>query len=93
MYSEENRPKGVYNGGGKGVGYNHPAYPGSSSGDWATDISAKHNDLFHRIILSGGEVDVTTFKMEVQMMMEVVELEEDSLLKDIGLQVNIKAHI
>ena len=56
-YEDENRPKGGFNGGGKGLNYYLPSNPsecGSSGGGGATDMRIEVNDLFHRVIVAGG---------------------------------------
>ena len=55
-FNEENRPKGGFNGGGKGSSYNYRTdlNSGASGGGGATDLRIKENDLFHRIIVAGG---------------------------------------
>ena len=55
-FLDENRPKGGYNGGGKGASfyYSNPDGAGSAGGGGATDLRIQRNDLFHRVIVSGG---------------------------------------
>ena len=52
-YANENRPKGGFNGGGRAASYTGK-YSGAGSGGGATDLRVLENDLYHRIIVSGG---------------------------------------
>ena len=54
--TDENRPKGGFNGGGRGTSfyYYDDADAGSSGGGGATDIRIDADDYWHRVIVSGG---------------------------------------
>ena len=53
-YKAENMMRGGYNGGASSAHFYETANPGSGSGGGATDLRIGENDLYHRIIVSGG---------------------------------------